>query len=152
MRRFVWRLQRVLDIKAKAEQAKRAELLELTERLAQARGELLMQKRILESIIDGLAGKSAKRRLGRQEFFMRWAATNDEVIKKLREKKHELETQQRKKITELLEVKRFKEGLEKLRDKAKMQFITKQEKLEQEELDEGATISFTRKIIQQRKY
>lgn len=82
---------------------------------------------------------------------MRWAATDDELIKKLREKKHELETQQRKKIAELLEVKRFKEGLEKLRDKAKMQFITEQEKLEQEELDEGATISFTRKIIQQRK-
>ena len=129
MRRFVWRLQRVLDIKAKAEQAKRAELLELTEKLAQARGELLMQKRILENIIDGLAGKSAKRRLGQQEFFMRWAATDDELIKKLREKKHELETQQRKKIAELLEVKRFKEGLEKLLDKAKMQFKTQQENI-----------------------
>ena len=69
MKRFVWRLQRVLDIKTKEEQTKRAELLELTEKLAQVRGELLTQQRILEDIIDGLIGKDAQKRLGEQEFF-----------------------------------------------------------------------------------
>ncbi len=151
MRRFVWRLQRVLDIKTKAEQARRAELLELTEKLAQTRGELLMQKRILEDIIDGLAGKNPKKRLSQQEFFLKWAATNDELIEKLKEKERKLKLQQREKIAEVLKLKRFKEGLERLRDKAKMQFITEQEKLEQKELDEGAMISFTRRIIQQNK-
>ena len=151
MRRFVWRLQRVLDIKTKAEQAKRVELLELTGKLAQTRGELLMQKRILEDIIDGLAGKKPKKRLGQQEFFLKWAATNDELIKKLKGKKRELEAQQREKIVEVLKLKKFKEGLERLRDKAKMQFIKEQEKLEQKELDEGAIIGFTRKIIQQNR-
>jgi len=151
MRRFVWRLQRVLDIKTKAEQARRAELLELTEKLAQTHGALLMQKRILEDIIDGLAGKNPKKRLSQQEFFLKWAATNDELIEKLKEKEGELKLQQREKITEVLKLKRFKEGLEKLRDKAKMQFITEQEKLEQKELDEGAIIGFTRRTIQQNK-
>jgi len=151
MRRFVWRLQRVLDIKTKAEQAKRVELLELTEKLAQTRGELLMQKRILEDIIDGLAGEKPKKRLGQQEFFLKWAATNDELIKKLKGKNRELEAQQREKIVEVLKLKKFKEGLERLRDKAKMQFIKEQEKLEQKELDEGAIIGFTRKIIQQNR-
>jgi len=151
MRRFVWRLQRVLDIKTKAEQARRAELLELTEKLAQTRGELLMQKRILEDIIDGLAGKNPKKRLSQQEFFLKWAATNDELIEKLKEKERKLKLQQREKIAEVLKLKRFKEGLEKLRDKAKMQFITEQEKLEQKELDEGAMIGFARRIIQQNK-
>jgi len=151
MRRFVWRLQRVLDIKTKAEQARRAELLELTEKLAQTCGELLMQKRILEDIIDGLAGKNPKKRLSQQEFFLKWAATNDELIEKLKEKERKLKLQQREKIAEVLKLKRFKEGLEKLRDKAKMQFITEQEKLEQKELDEGAMIGFARRIIQQNK-
>jgi len=151
MRRFVWRLQRVLDIKTKAEQARRAELLELTEKLAQTRGKLLMQKRILEDIIDGLAGKNPKKRLSQQEFFLKWAATNDELIEKLKEKERKLKLQQREKIAEVLKLKRFKEGLEKLRDKAKMQFITEQEKLEQKELDEGAIIGFTRRMIQQNK-
>jgi len=144
-------LQRVLDIKTKAEQAKRVELLELTEKLAQTRGELLMQKRILEDIIDGLAGEKPKKRLGQQEFFLKWAATNDELIKKLKGKNRELEAQQREKIVEVLKLKKFKEGLERLRDKAKMQFIKEQEKLEQKELDEGAIIGFTRKIIQQNR-
>jgi len=151
MRRFAWRLQRVLDIKRKAEQIKRAELLELTEKLAQARGELLTQKGILEDIISEIAGKKPKRRLGQQEFFLKWAATNDELIKKLKGKERRLQSEQREKIVEVLKLKRFNEGLEKLREKAKMQFIKEQEKLEQKELDEGATIGFARKIIGQNK-
>jgi len=147
MRRFAWRLQRVLDIKRKAEQIKRAELLELTGKLAQARGELLTQKGILEDIISEIAGKKPKRRLGQQEFFLKWAATNDELIKKLKGKERRLQSEQRGKIVEVLKLKRFNEGLERLREKAKMQFIKEQEKLEQKELDEGATISFARKII-----
>ena len=54
MKRFVWRLQRVLEIKKKEEQKVRAELFELTERLAQTRGELLARQKMLESIIEGL--------------------------------------------------------------------------------------------------
>ncbi len=69
MKRFVWRLQRVLEIKTKEEQAKRAELLGLTEKLAQTQGKLLTQQRILENIIDGLTGKNPQKRLGEQEFF-----------------------------------------------------------------------------------
>ena len=144
MKRFVWRLQRVLDIKAKEEQIKRAELFELTERLAGAHGQLLTQQKILQDIIDGLAGKSLQKRLGEQEFFLKCSATNDELIKKLRNKVTELEKQHRKKIAEVLKIRRFKEGMEKLRDEAKMEFIRKEEKLEQKELDEVATVGFVR--------
>lgn len=70
---------------------------------------------------------------------------SNEQIKKLKDKVSELESQQREKIAELLKVKRFKEGLERLRAEAKIQFIKEQEKLEQKELDEGATVSFVRK-------
>jgi flagellar export protein FliJ len=146
MKRFVWRLQRVLDIKKKEEQKTRAELFELTERLAQARGELLARQKMLESIIEELAERNPKRRLGEQEFFLRYSTASDEQIKRLRENVNKLESQQREKIAEVLKVRRFKEGLEKLRSEAKIQFIKEQEKLEQKELDEGATISFVRKL------
>jgi flagellar biosynthesis chaperone FliJ len=145
MKRFVWRLQRVLDIRKKEEQKARAELLELTERLAQTRGELLMQQKILEDIINGLTGENPKNRLGRQEFFLKFSAASDKQIKRLEDKVSELESQQRDKIAEVLKLRRFNEGLEKLRTEAKMQFIKEQEKLEQKQLDEGATISFVRK-------
>lgn len=147
MKRFVWRLQRVLDIKAKQEQTKKAELVEITEKLAQTRSELLAQKRILENIINGLTEEHPKKRLSKQEFFLKCSATNDELIEKLQGRISELESQQREKIAEVLKLRRFREGLEKLRAKAKTRFIKEQEKLEQKESDEQATISFTRKMM-----
>ena len=148
MKRFVWRLQRVLDIKAREEQTKRVELLELTGKLTRTRGELLMQQRILEDIIDALARKNPQKRLGEQEFFLKCSVTSDEQIKKLKNKVSKLESQQRQKIEEVLKVRRCKEGLERLRTEEKIQFIKEQEKLEQKELDEGATVSFARKMMQ----
>ena len=147
MKRFVWRLQRVLDIKTKEEQRKKKELLELTEKLAQARRELLIQNKILQDIISDIASKKPQKRLGEQEFFLKYSTASNEKIKKLKIKINQLELLQREKITEVLKVKRFKEGLEKLRAEAKRQFITEQEKLEQKELDETATISFAREIL-----
>ena len=145
MKRFVWRLQRVLEIKKKEEQKVRAELFRLTENVAQTRGELLRRQKMLENVINGLTEESPKKRLGEQEFFLRYSATSDEQIRKLEDKKNALESQQREKIAEVLKIKRFKEGMERLRVEAKVQFIKEQEKLEQKEMDEGATISFVRK-------
>jgi flagellar biosynthesis chaperone FliJ len=146
MKRFVWRLQRVLDIKKKEEQKAKAELFALTQELAQKRGELLAGKKILEQIINGLSEEHPGRRLGKQEFFLKYSATNDEQIKKLKSEIGELETKQREKIVEVLKIKRFKEGMERLRAEAKMQFIKEQEQLEQKELDETATVSFVRRL------
>jgi flagellar export protein FliJ len=124
----------------------RSELLELTEKLAEARGLLLVQKRILENIIAGLTAENPKKRLSKQEFFFRYSGTNDERIAKLKEKISTLESQQREKIAELLKIKRFREGLERLRDEAKKRFMEEQERLEQKELDEIAAVSFTRNM------
>ncbi|MFB0524969.1 MAG: hypothetical protein ACETVZ_05470 [Phycisphaerae bacterium] len=147
MKRFVWRLQHVLDIKAKQEQKKRAELLEITEKLAQARGQLLIQQRILQNIALGIAQNLPRKRLGEQEFFLKYSAASDEQIKKLKDQISKLELQQNRKIAEVVKARRFKEGLERLRAEAKKQFIKEQEKLEQKELDEAATVSFARHSI-----
>jgi len=147
MKRFVWRLQTVLDIKTKEEEVKRSELLKIIEKLAKAQGELLMQQRILEDIISVITEKKSQERLGEQEFFLKCSVTSDELIKKLKNKVSELKSQQRKKIAEVLKVRRLKEGLERLRTEAKKEFIKEQEKLEQKELDEGAIISFSRKKL-----
>ncbi len=149
MKQFVWRLQRVLEIKTREEEKKRGELLDVTEKLAQMRAELITQQRILEDIISDMSGESPKQRLSKQEFFLRYSVTSDELIRMLKKQVNDLELQQREKIAEVLKVKRFKEGLEKLRAKAWMRFIQEQEKLEQKELDEIATVSFARNMISQ---
>ena len=145
MKRFVWRLQRVLDIRTKEEQKARAELLKLTQKLAETQSELLTWRKMLEEIINGLAVGNPKKRLGRQEFFLRYSAASDEQIKKLENRVKELESKQREKIAEVLKLRRFKEGLEKLRVEARIQFIKEQEKLDQQQLDEGAIVLFVRK-------
>ena len=151
MKRFAWRLQHVLDIRRKGEQTRKAELLGITEKLAHARGELLLQKATLKKIIDGLTEEHPGSRLGKQEFFLRCSVTSDELIKKLESKTNDLETRQKEKIAQIIAVKRFRKGLENLRAEAKTQFITEQERLEQKEADEMATIVFTRKIMQRDK-
>jgi flagellar biosynthesis chaperone FliJ len=82
---------------------------------------------------------------------LRFSSTNDEQIKRLQYKVSELESEQSRKIAEVLKVRQFKESLERLRAEAKSEFIKEQEKLEQKELDDGATVSFTRKMIQRSK-
>lgn len=151
MKRFTWRLQRVLDIKARQEQIKKAELFKLTEQLAKTRGELIKQKRILSQVISDIAEKKPKKRLCEQEFFFRYSVTTDEIIEELAKQVAELEMKQREKIAELLKLRRFKEGLEKLRDEAKREFISRQEKLEQNQMDEAAVLRFARKMMHKDK-
>ncbi|MBW3019627.1 hypothetical protein KY329_05615 [Candidatus Woesearchaeota archaeon] len=145
MKRFVWRLQRVLDIKEKQEQKAKAELMELTEKLAAARGELLTRQKILEQIISELTSKNPGKRLGEQEFFLKHSAASNDAIKRIRNKITELESQQKAKVVEVLDLRKFKEGLKRLRTEAKAEFIKEQEKLQQKDLDERAGVSFVRK-------
>lgn len=145
MKQFVWRLQRVLDIRKKEEKKKRTELIQLTEKLAATRSELLIKKKILEEIIHNLCKENKKQRIAKQELFLTYSKTNNEYIKKLNKKICELELQQKEKIDELLRIRKLKEGLERLKADAKAQYIKEQEKYEQKELDKVANISFALK-------
>lgn len=148
MRRFAWRLQRVLDVKAKQEQIKTQELFVITEKLAQTRSSLLAQQQILRDILDSIANEDPKERLGKQEFFLRNSSATDEQIKKLKASIRELEVKQKEKVAEVLKLRRFKESLERLREQAQVKYIEEQEKLEQKQTDETATLSFARESRQ----
>ena len=147
MKRFKWRLQRVLDIKKKEEQVKRAELVDITEQLSQAHGQLFMQKRILEDLIDSVSQAHPQEQLSRQEFFMAHSGTNDMKIKKLEKDIKTFTARQKEKIAEILKIKQFNEGLEKLRAEAEIKFVSDQEKLEQKDMDEAAVFRFARQIM-----
>ncbi len=147
MKRFVWRLQRVLDIKAKEEQIKRSQLLAITERLIKVRRQLLGEKQKLLKVLTEIAGKEGGKRLSEQEFCLKCSTTNNEIIRELTERTRELELEKKEKIAEVLKARRFKDGLEKLREKAKEKFIREQERLEQKQMDEQATSRYARKLI-----
>jgi flagellar biosynthesis chaperone FliJ len=144
MKRFAWRLQKVLDIKSKQEQLKRNELFQIAEQLAAKRGELLLRRRVLQNLAAEVKGHESPARLNAQEFFLRHAAADDARIRRLREEIAALEVRHKEKTAEVLALRRFKEGLEKLREQAKEDYIREQERLEQKDLDEGTTIAFAR--------
>jgi flagellar biosynthesis chaperone FliJ len=144
MKRFAWRLQKVLDIKSKQEQLKRSELFRIAEQLAVKRGELLMRRRILQDLVTEIQGQAAQTRLPAQAFFLRHAAADNEQMQKLEEEIAALDVRHREKTAEVLAVRRLKEGLEKLREQAKEQYLREQEKIEQKESDERTAIAFVR--------
>lgn len=145
MARFAWRLQRVLDVKAKEEQLRRMELLRLTEHLAAKRSELLLCRRVLRDTIRGITRDDPSRRLAAQEFVLRHAETNDRQIRRLGQEIADLESRQRAKTAEVLAVRRFKESLERLRAEARTRFIRDCERLEQKEMDDRTTVVFARR-------
>ena len=144
MKRFVWRLQRVLDVKTKEEKMRKSELIAVTERLAQTRGELLDLKRTLDDIISNLAYTNPRRRLAEQEFFIKHSVTTDRRIKEVEGQIAGLELEREAKTAKLMEVRQFREGLDRLRAEAKAKFVEEQEKAEQKELNEIATVRFAR--------
>ncbi len=145
MKRFVWRLQRVLDVAMKQEQVKKAELLEITEMLTRTRSELLAQKRILEDIMRGLARENPQKRLCEQELFLRYSTVSDKTIKELEDRAGEIESKQAEKIAEVMKARKFKQGLEKLQAEAEAKYIREQEALEQKEMDERTVLGFARR-------
>jgi flagellar biosynthesis chaperone FliJ len=145
MKRFAWRLQRVLEIKTKEVEARRSELFRITEALAEKQAELITKQTILKELLRSIAEKELRERLEQQEFFFRHSCANIEIIEKIKENIRELEVKQKEKMAEVLKLNRFKEGLERLRSEAKREFIKEQEKLEQKDLDEIGKMVFLRK-------
>ncbi len=144
MRRFVWRLQRVLDVRIKQEQVKRTELFCVIQALAEKRTELLLREQTLQEALSSVGAENSAQRLGEQEMALRYAAVNDEQIRLVREMIRGLEVRQKEKLAELLAVRQSREALERLREETRQRFMQEQETLEQKESDERAVIAFSR--------
>ena len=149
MNRFVWRLQRLLDIKIKQEESMRAELVAITEQAVSLRGRIMMQKTILRRMLAEMEQKEGSQRLAEQEFFFKYAHISDERIKQLEEQLAGVEKLRREKIKELMVIRKYRKGLEKLREKAKAEYLIEQNASEQKDLDEKTSMSIAREIIQQ---
>lgn len=150
MKRFVWRLQRVLEIKKKEEQAKRVELLEISRQLTRMRYDLFAQKQLRRTLLDRIASEpQPDERLNQQALFLKHCAEQDDQIKTLQCRVEKLEAVQKDKRETMLRLKQFNEGLEKLRRQAKARFMLEQERLEQRESDEMTTGRYARAVLEQ---
>ncbi len=145
MKRFTWRLQRLLDLKEKIEKAKEVELLRLTEQIAEAMAHLMKERRRMRDMMVAIAQAHPQQRLAQQQFFMKYCPVDDKLLKQMEDHVQQLGERQQHKREELIEIKRLKEGMEKLRAKAKAEFVYEQEKLDQKESDDRTNTAYAHK-------
>ena len=146
MKKFVWRLQKVLEVNEKRQQAKKAELFKITEKLAIARANLLAQQRILQDLIEDVAKIKPTERIDKQQLLLKSTKKNDDLIREYEDQIRQLEMDQKRLTDEFLKIKKFTESLKKLREQDKQKFILEQEKIEQKEMDEHTSMRFAGRL------
>ncbi|MGC9453841.1 MAG: hypothetical protein ACP5HU_03165 [Phycisphaerae bacterium] len=144
MKRFHWRLQRVLDVTVQREKALRAELFALSRRIVRLRQEIIRRRADLRSVLADLGGRPPAERMARQEVFMRCAEAVEREIARLDRDARELESRRSERTQTFLRLRSSRQTLERMREEAYRQHMREQLKMEQKQFDESAQISFAR--------
>ena len=148
MKKFRWRLQRLLDVRQKQEDAMRAELIGLTEQTATLRGRILMEKAMLRSRLADLRHTPANDRLRQQQAFMQCVSVVDSRIASFQSELNALEQKRSEKIEAIMDIRKFRKSLERLRAQARDAHYNEQHRDEQNSQDEGTNAAFARKILE----
>lgn len=147
MRKFQWRLDRVLDVRHQQKQRVKFELIDLAGQLVRARADLLAQREILEQTARRVGGLSGTGRVHQQRLFLESSGQTDSAIAQLKSRIQELKEQQKHKRDEYRQLHSSCQAMEKLREKAKEQWLQEQNAAEQKQLDEAVTTAFARKVL-----
>jgi len=150
VKRFVWPLQRLLNVKKKQEDATQMELVALMEQGAAIRGRIMMQKMRLQNLLRDLKSMEPGRRLGQQQQFMRHVDVEDKKIQKLNKELTQVEKKRREKTEQTMRLRKFRKGLERLRAKALTEYHLEINRAEQKLLDENTHVAFARKYLMSR--
>lgn len=147
MKKFIWPLQRLLDIKEKQEDFARIELVTITEQIVIIRGQIMMQKTLLRNLFSELNQLEPQQRTQRQRECMEYAHVTDAKIKMLHQNLEQTEQKRKKKIEEIVTLRKLRKSLEQLRTKDLIRYRKQMNQAEQKQLDESITTTFTRKIL-----
>jgi flagellar export protein FliJ len=147
MKRFVWRLQRLLDLKTKQQDLLRTELMSLGERIAQIRAGILIHKAEIRSRLADLRQLPAVERPARQQIFLQFVHVLDSRIRSMEQNAAVLEEQRKQKIKELMEIRKNQKSLENLRERAREAYHQQQETAQQKETDEISSTTYARRIL-----
>jgi flagellar FliJ protein len=147
LKKFKWRLERLLDIKKRQEEALRNELVRVTEEAVSVRRMIAELKALIRQKLGEIMSLSPNRRVAEQRFFMQYSHTLDAQIEEFNQKLQELEELRKQKLSELFEIRKFRKGLEKLREKAREEYMQEVKRFEQNELDERNSIRSARAVM-----
>jgi flagellar export protein FliJ len=144
VKRFQWRLQRVLDITEQREEALRTELLALAHRIVKVRQEIVARQTTMRMILAELAARALAERLPEQSVVLASATAEERVIRGLRAKQAELQKERAARTEQFLAFRARRRTLDRLREEARAKHLREEGKREQLEFDEGAHLAFAR--------
>jgi len=144
VKRFKWKLQRVLDIQTQHERALRSELFTLAQAMARVREQILERRTVLRTLLEELGGRRLDDRLPEQTVFMEFAAVAERQIDRLRARLRDLESERAAKQRRFLEVRAMCKTLKRLREEARSAYMRDVAKREQMAFDESAHTAFAR--------
>jgi flagellar biosynthesis chaperone FliJ len=131
-------------VRVKQEEAKKAELLAITQRLLEARQAVIIKQAQMRSVLLTLSRKDALTRIAEQPTIVRHMAFSEEELKALRKKADEIEIQRKKKTEEMVAARKARRAMEKLQEKAKAEYVKIANAVEQKELDDFSGVRFVR--------
>jgi flagellar biosynthesis chaperone FliJ len=144
VKRFAWRLQRVLDITDQRERALRAELFVLARRIREVREEIAWRQTMIRTLLAELAARPLAERLPEQAVILECSAAEQRIIRRLETRQRELDVERKAKTDQFLQVRGRRKTLERLREEARQEYLREEQKREQLQFDETAHIAFAR--------
>lgn len=150
MKRFVWPLQRLLDVTVRREGALGAGVMALSRQIAQLHQEIVHRRTIVDDLLVELARLDIGHRVAVQKVLMDSLSCEQDEIERHQEQLDVLRSQRSQQTATYLQARTKRQILEKRRDEAKDLHIRAELKHEQASFDESAQIVFARKAIEAR--
>jgi flagellar export protein FliJ len=147
VKKFIWPLQRLLDIKKKQEDFARMELVGITEQIVTIRGQIMMQKTLLRGVFSELNQLEPQQRMQRQRECMKYAHVIDAKINTLGQTLQQVEQERKKKMEAVMALRKLTKSLEQLRIKSLIRYHKELNQAEQKQLDEYITTASARKCL-----
>lgn len=144
MKKFVWKLQQLLTVKEKQETALQNELVALTEQMMVLRGRIMALQMRLRAHQREIQALPQEQRIAAQALYLQHAPVADAVLRQLEEQRRALEQRRRQKLDDYLQVRKFRKGLERLREKARQQYEYELHLEEQKQLDDFTHTNWNR--------
>jgi hypothetical protein len=145
MKRFRWRLQRVLSITEQREEALRNDVAALGRRILAVNQEILARREAVRVLLDELGRRPLAQRMGEQTLVLACASVERRVIQALQARQKDLEAQRAAKMEQYVQMRQARQTLERLREEARQRYLAEQNRLEQAQFDESAHVAFARR-------
>ncbi|MFP4106962.1 MAG: hypothetical protein ACLFVU_12845 [Phycisphaerae bacterium] len=146
MRRFRWSLQRLLDVTLRREDAQKAQVQAIAGRIAAVYREIEAAEAMKAGILTALSRQGLMRRMAIHDVAVNSIARYEAEKRNLQETVEVLQREKQQAAEKLLEIRMYRQMLEKLRGKAHDEYL-RQVRLEDQKLqDESAVMGFARSL------